>query len=175
MMSAWRRAALFAEAVLFSIVVPGTVAFWLPPLILDRTRFVWPATWSTAQWVALTPLAVGFAIYLRCVWDFVTRGRGIPAPIDHPKELVVSGLYRYVRNPMYLGVLLFLLGEALFLRYRDLVIYTLIWLSIVHLFVLIYEEPNLEHKFGESYARYRAAVRRWIPGRPYSPRDRSLT
>lgn len=173
-MSAWRRVALFAEAVLFSIIVPGSVAFWLPPLILDRSRFVWPATWSAAEWAALIPLAVGFAIYLRCVWDFVTRGRGIPAPIDHPKALVVTGLYRYVRNPMYLGVLFFLFGEALFLRYGALVVYALVWFVIVNLFVLLYEEPNLERKFGDSYARYRSAVRRWVPGPPYSPPDRSL-
>jgi len=167
-MSTWRRVALFAEAVLFSVIVPGTVAFWLPPLVLDRTRFAWPASWSITQWAALIPLTLGFAIYLRCVWDFVTRGRGIPAPVDHPKALVVSGLYRYVRNPMYLGVLLFLFGEALFLQYSGLVIYALVWFVFVNCFVLFYEEPNLQHKFGDSYARYRAAVRRWVPGSPYS-------
>src|SRR5690349_7832032 len=167
-MSAWRRVALFAEAVLFSVIVPGTVAFWLPPLVLDRTRFAWPASWSIAQWAALIPLALGFAIYLRCVWDFVTRGRGIPAPVDHPKALVVSGLYRYVRNPMYLGVLLFLLGEALFLRYAFFVIYTAIWFGAVNVFVLVYEEPHLRRTFGDSYARYTAAVARWIPGRRYA-------
>ena len=172
-MSTWRRVALFAEAVLFSVIVPGSVAFWLPALVLDQTRFALPASWSAAQWAALIPLALGFAIYLRCVWDFVTRGRGIPAPVDHPKALVVSGLYRYVRNPMYLGVLLFLLGEALFLRYSGLLIYALVWLFIVHLFVRFYEEPNLQRKFGDSYARYRAAVGRWVPGPPYSSRDRT--
>ena len=168
-MSPLRRAALFLEALLFTIVVPGTVAFWLPPVILDRARFHMPplATWSATQYLALAPLALGLAIYLRCVWDFAARGRGIPLPIDHPKELVVTGLYRYVRNPMYLGVLLFLLGEALFLEYRDLLVYTLVWLAIVHSFVLLYEEPNLRLKFGTSYDRYTRAVRRWIPGRRY--------
>ena len=72
---------------------------------------------------------------------------------------------------MYLGVLLFLLGEALFLRYRDLVIYALVWLFIVNLFVLFYEESTLQRKFGDSYAHYRAAVRRWLPGQPYSSGD----
>ena len=155
------------EAVAFTILVPGTVAFWLPRVILDRTRLAWPSTWSGAQLAALFPLAAGAEIYARCVWEFVTRGRGIPAPIDHPTQLVVTGLYRYVRNPMYLGVLLFLLGEALFLQYRDFVIYAIGWLAVVHVFVLVYEEPNLRRKFGASYERYTRHVRRWLPGRAY--------
>src|SRR5437867_2704446 len=117
MTSAWRRTGLFLETIVFTVLVPGTVAFWLPPLILDERRLALPAPWSAAQFAALIPLTLGAAIYLRCLWEFATRGRGIPAPIDHPKQLVVTGLYRYVRNPMYLGVLLFLLGEALFLQY----------------------------------------------------------
>src|SRR5215831_17814599 len=119
-MSILRRIGLFFETIVFTVLVPGTVAFWLPRIILDSGRIRLPASWSVAQLAALVPLGLGAAIYLRCVWEFATRGRGIPAPIDHPKELVVTGLYRYVRNPMYLGVLLFLLGEALFLQYRDI-------------------------------------------------------
>jgi protein-S-isoprenylcysteine O-methyltransferase Ste14 len=118
--------------------------------------------------VALLPLGLGAAIYLRCVWEFATRGRGIPAPLDHPKQLVVTGLYRYVRNPMYLGVLLFLLGESLFFQYRDFLLYTLGWLVFVHLNVLFYEEPNLRRKFGSSYEHYTRAVGRWIPRQKYS-------
>ena len=163
----WRRTGLFIEAIVFTIIVPGTIAFWLPPIVLDASRFVVPRSWSIAQFAALVPLAIGAAIYARCVWDFVTRGHGIPLPIDHPTQLVVSGLYRYVRNPMYLGVLLFLLAEALFLEYPAFVIYTAIWFGFVNLFVLAYEEPNLRRKFGDSYTRYTAAVGRWIPSRPY--------
>jgi protein-S-isoprenylcysteine O-methyltransferase Ste14 len=168
MMSVWRRAGLALETIVFTILVPGTVAFWLPPLILDARRLALPPAWSAAQFAALLPLLLGAAIYLRCLWEFATRGRGIPAPIDHPKELVVTGLYRYVRNPMYLGVLLFLFGEALFLEYWSFFLYALGWLAFVHLNVLIYEEPNLRRKFGTSYDRYTAAVRRWIPGRRYT-------
>lgn len=163
----WRRIALFVETIAFTIVVPGTVAFWLPPLVLDPARLAMPATWSVVQFAALVPLAAGAAIYARCVWDFAMRGRGIPLPIDHPKQLVVTGLYRYVRNPMYLGVLLFLLGWALFLQYPAFVLYATVWFGLVNLFVLLYEEPNLRRKFGESYLRYMAAVGRWIPGRRY--------
>jgi protein-S-isoprenylcysteine O-methyltransferase Ste14 len=106
-------------------------------------------------------------VYLRCLWEFAARGRGIPAPIDHPKQLVVTGLYQYVRNPMYVGVLLFLLGEALFFGSSRFLLYAIAWLAFVHVNVLVYEEPNLRRKFGRSYERYTSAVRRWIPGKKY--------
>lgn len=171
-MTGWfRRIGLFLETIVFTILVPGTVAFWLPLVLLDDRKMTWPASWSVAQVAALLPLAIGAAIYLRCLWEFATRGRGIPAPIDHPKQLVVTGLYRYVRNPMYVGVLAFLLGEALFLQYWGFLAYALGWLLFVHLAVLLYEEPNLRRKFGASYERYTAAVHRWLPGRRYAEPD----
>jgi protein-S-isoprenylcysteine O-methyltransferase Ste14 len=168
MMSVMRRVGLFLETIIFTVLVPGTVAFWLPDAILDSRKLELPASWSVPQFVALLPLGLGTAIYLRCLWEFATRGRGIPAPIDHPKQLVVTGLYRYVRNPMYLGVLLFLFGESLFLQYRTFFLYAIAWLLFVHLNVLLYEEPNLRRKFGNSYEQYTAAVRRWVPGRKYA-------
>jgi len=168
MMSPLRRVGLALETIVFTILVPGTVAFWLPPLVLDRRRLALPSSWSIAQIVAVLPLALGAAIYLRCLWEFAHRGRGIPAPIDHPKELVVTGLYRYVRNPMYVGVMLFLIGEAIFVQYPGMLVYAFAWLAVVHLNVLLYEEPNLRRKFGASYDRYTDAVHRWIPGRRYN-------
>src|SRR5262244_3073124 len=153
-MSILRRIGLFFETIVFTVLVPGTVAFWLPRIILDSGRIRLPASWSVAQLAALVPLGLGAAIYARCVWEFASRGRGIPAPLDHPKQLVVTGLYRYVRNPMYVGVLLVLLGEALFFRSRNFLIYVLAWLAFVHVNILVYEEPNLRRKFGESYERY---------------------
>src|SRR4029434_8945949 len=117
-----RQVGLLLETIAFTLIVPGTVTVLLPRLILGDAK---PDTlsWSTTQLAALVPLALGAAIYLRCLWEFAARGRGIPAPIDHPKQLVVTGLYRYVRNPMYVGVLLVLLGEALFFRSRDFLVY----------------------------------------------------
>jgi protein-S-isoprenylcysteine O-methyltransferase Ste14 len=150
------------------VLVPGVVAFWLPGLVLDHQRLEWPTSWSVLQFAALLPLGIGAAIYLRCLQEFATRGLGIPAPIDHPKELVVTGLYRYVRNPMYLGVLLFLLGEALFLQYPGFLVYAIAWVLFVHVNVLLYEEPNLRRKFGSSYERYTTVVHRWVPGRRYA-------
>lgn len=163
----WRDAILFLETIVFSIVVPGAVTYWIPRDVLDLWGEMFPGRWSVWQFVALLLLTLGLAVYLRCLWEFAVRGRGIPAPIDHPKQLVVTGLYRYVRNPMYVGVLLFLLGESLFFESWPFLLYTIAWLAFVHLNVIVYEEPNLQRKFGRSYDRYRSVVRRWIPGKRY--------
>lgn len=112
-------------------------------------------------------LSVGIGVYSRCLWEFVQKGRGIPAPIDHTKELVVTGLYRYVRNPTYLGGLAILIGEVLILGSRALLGYTVVWLLVMNSVILVYEEPNLRARFGESYERYCVLVRRWVPGRPF--------
>jgi protein-S-isoprenylcysteine O-methyltransferase Ste14 len=101
-------------------------------------------------------------MYLWCVWDFMRVG-GTPAPIDAPKALVAKGLYRYVRNPMYLGLLAVLVGEAIWLEAGILILYALAVFGAMHTFVVLYEEPTLGRLFGEAYALYRRAVGRWIP------------
>jgi len=101
------------------------------------------------------------------VWQFATMGRGTPAIIDAPKRLVVRGPYRYVRNPMYLGVLLVVLGWAAFFEAPWLLRYAAAGALLFHVFVLLVEEPVLHRKFGAEYDSYRRAVRRWWPGRPY--------
>ncbi len=157
-------------AAAFTVLVPGTVTVVIPYYILDRSvPEIW--IWEPIQIVACTGLLVGAGIYFRCLWDFVSEGRGLPAPVDHPKKLVVRGLYRYVRNPMYVGVLLVLLGEVIFLRSMPLLWYSALWLGIVHVNILIYEERYLQFRFGESYEKYRKNVNRWIPGRPYHLSD----
>jgi hypothetical protein len=91
-----RGALLFLETIIFSVVVPGSVTIWIPRDVLGIWRQVSPASWSIRQSAALVPLTLGLAVYLHCLWEFAARGRGIPAPIDHPKQFVVTGLYRYV-------------------------------------------------------------------------------
>jgi protein-S-isoprenylcysteine O-methyltransferase Ste14 len=86
--------------------------------------------------------------------------------MDPPKHLVVEGLYRYVRNPMYLGVLLLLLGETAFFQSSALLQYTVAWFIVVNLLVVFYEEPALRRRFGDSYERYVRSVHRWLPSRP---------
>ena len=119
------------------------------------------------QWSALPILVMllGALVMLRCVWDFAWTGRGTPAPWDAPRHLVIRGLYRYVRNPMYVGMGLFLVGEAFVLppiTWRMLVV-VLSAFAVVTLFILFYEEPTLRGLFGSEYEEYCRNVRRWIP------------
>lgn len=148
---------LLLRNLLFTLAVPGTVAGYLPWLIVRGE------SGSPAQIVVAGVLfAVGGAIYLRCVWDFARFGRGTPAPIDAPKRLVVRGLYRYTRNPMYLGVLTFLAGWAVLAATPAILAYGLGVALAFHLFVVGYEEPHLRRLFGAEYERYVARVARWL-------------
>jgi protein-S-isoprenylcysteine O-methyltransferase Ste14 len=105
-------------------------------------------------------------VILSCFVDFIRRGRGTPAPYDPPRELVVAGLYRYVRNPQYVGVFLVSVGEALMADATILLGYAALLATGYGLFVRFYEEPTLGRLFGESYARYCDAVPRWLPRWP---------
>lgn len=149
--------ALGLKNLLFTLVVPGTVAGWVPWL-LTRDRPDAPLAWRVA---GLALLAAGAGIYAWCLWDFATFGRGTPAPIDAPKRLVVRGLYRWTRNPMYVGVLTAIVGWAAYTRAAGLLVYAgAVW-SAFQAFVVLYEEPHLTRVFGAEYDAYRAAVGRW--------------
>jgi protein-S-isoprenylcysteine O-methyltransferase Ste14 len=110
----------------------------------------------------------GALLAFACIASFIVRGRGTPAPFDPPRVFVATGPYRYVRNPMYVGAAVFLLGLGLFERSPSILILSAISLAGAHLFVLVYEEPALEDRFGASYLAYKRDVRRWIPRRPRS-------
>jgi protein-S-isoprenylcysteine O-methyltransferase Ste14 len=112
---------------------------------------------------ALCVIAAGATLLGACIWEFAQRGRGTLSPVDPPKQLVVQGLYRYVRNPMYLSVSTILLGAALLARSVALLGYWAVFFAAANLFVMLYEEPALRRQFGESYERYRQSVGRWIP------------
>ncbi len=155
-----RTLAPLLKTLLFTILVPGTVAVGVPYWLLGG--FPVPALGPLAGF-GLLCLVAGASIYFRCAWEFAVRGLGTPAPIAPTKFLVVSGLHRYVRNPMYLGVALVILGEAALFRAPHLVEYAALMLLIAHLFVVFYEEPTLRRQFGESYEEYLRTVPRWIP------------
>jgi protein-S-isoprenylcysteine O-methyltransferase Ste14 len=108
-------------------------------------------------------IALGGTLLATCIWEFARTGGGTLAPVDPPRELVVRGLYRYVRNPMYLSVTMIVLGEVLLTRSRELLMYWAIWFVGVNLFVIGYEEPTLRRRFGVAYDRYREEVGRWLP------------
>ena len=145
--------------------MPGTVAVYVPLFLFPHA-----APDSLVRWVIAAMLwLAGGSIYLWCLWDFATFGRGTPAPIDPPRELVVRGLYRYSRNPMYIGVILILLGEALFFQSGRLLLYAGLFFGAANIFVVGYEEQRLRTKFGKAYEYYCRDVGRWVPGRPYRP------
>jgi protein-S-isoprenylcysteine O-methyltransferase Ste14 len=148
------------KTLLFTVLVPGTVAVAVPRYLIRGfpmpTLGVLPALGATA-------IILGASIYFRCAWEFAVRGLGTPAPIAPTKFLVVSGLHRYVRNPMYLGVALVILGEAALFRAPHLAVYAALMLLVANMFVVFYEEPTLRRQFGESYEQYRRTVPRWIP------------
>ena len=118
---------------------------------------------GAARWAGLLPLALGAAALLWCNAAFVVRGRGTAAPYDPPRELVAAGLYRHVRNPMYVSAALIVLGEALLARRAVLLGYAAALAVAYHLFVRLYEEPRLRRSFGPAYASYCAEVPRWLP------------
>ena len=115
--------------------------------------------------LGLVLMAAGATLLLACIREFAVSGRGPLGPPDPPKELVVRGLYRYVRNPMYLSVATLLIGETLLVQAVPLLVYFVIWFSFVNIFVLAYEEPALRGKFGASYEQYTQSVGRWLPHR----------
>ena len=157
---------LLLKNLLFMAVVPGTAAVYLP-LYIARNQS------AGSGWVfglALTLLAVGGALYAWCVWDFAVFGRGTPAPIDPPKRLVLRGLYRYTRNPMYLSVLTVILGWAVLYQAETLALYALTLGLGFHLFIVFYEEPHLRKVFGKEYEDYCTEVGRWVPQFPHFPR-----
>ncbi len=153
---------LFAKASLFTLVVKGTVVVLVPYLLLADAS-LGAVDFLGMALLGLLPLVLGAALYLRCAYDFVWSGRGTPAPIDPPVQLVMSGPYRYSRNPMYTGVLAILGGEALFYSDLRLLFFLVAMTVLFNIFILGYEERALGRQFGEAYARYCEAVPRWIP------------
>jgi protein-S-isoprenylcysteine O-methyltransferase Ste14 len=137
--------------------------FWLLPGWLGLHVEI--AGGSYWRWLAAIPSVLGFAVALRCVWDFGWTGHGTPAPMAPPQRLVVVGFYRYVRNPMYVGFATGWIGLwIVFGHANPAAIATVAAVALgVHLFVFFYEEPTLRKKFGADYLDYCQNVRRWWP------------
>jgi protein-S-isoprenylcysteine O-methyltransferase Ste14 len=148
--------------------------------LIVMTAFLWLWAWvalglrrydrlynlQLPEWtrpLASPVMLAGAALALACVGTFVVVGGGTPAPFDPPRQFVAVGLYRYVRNPMYIGGALLLAGFALYLHSGAALAFCLPWLLLAHIFVLAYEEPALRSKFGAPYETYCRNVPRWLP------------
>ena len=152
---------LTARSLLWVVLLPGVVAGFIPWRYF-HFRFN-AARFDVLTIAGLVCMTAGIALLAACVWEFARSGRGTLSPVDPPRHLVVHGLYRYVRNPMYLAVTAIVLGEAMIARSRDLVVYWAVFFLVANIFVIGYEEPNLRRRFGASYDEYTRSVRRWIP------------
>jgi protein-S-isoprenylcysteine O-methyltransferase Ste14 len=147
----WKSIWLVVRSLLWTVLFPGFFAGYVPWRYFGLNR-------------------VQLAVLLgACIVEFARSGRGTLSPVDPPRHLVIRGLYRYVRNPMYLSVTIIVLGEVLVTRSSALFVYWAIWFSSANLFVMGYEEPTLRRSFGASYDEYTRRVGRWIPTLP-SPR-----
>jgi protein-S-isoprenylcysteine O-methyltransferase Ste14 len=156
---------LFLKNVVFTVFVPGTVGGYLPYAIGSRAAVGGGGgPLDAGRLLVAAPLfLVGAAIYFWCLWHFAVTGRGTPAPIDPPTRLVVRGLYRRVRNPMYVGVLLVVAGWALYYRSIRVIEYAVALAVLFHVFVVFVEEPLLRRRFGAAYDDYTRTVGRWVP------------
>lgn len=161
---------IWLRTAIFSLGFVATMFVMLPVWILAATGQP-PQVTGALRLVAATLLGVGFALMVWCWGSFTVHGRGTPAPFDPPRQLVIRGPYRYVRNPMYSAGVLVLLGEALLYASLPLLIYAAVFWLGAHVLVLGYEERALAHSFDASYDAYRATVSRWIPHR--APRSGS--
>jgi len=163
-----RFSQLFAlvRTAVFTVLVPGVVAGYLPLVVIGRDGQR-PGGWS---YIGVVPVAIGLLIYAWTAFDFAWTGRGTPAPIDPPRRLVVRGLYRYVRNPMYGGVLLVIMGEGLMRRSWQMIEYAFAVAFMFGALVLVLEEPLLRSQFGTAYSNYCAQVPGWLPRRSPPPK-----
>ena len=148
------------KSFLYLIIAAGLGAWYFPFVLLPKTPQV--QTGSLAYLAFPLWLLGGFEI-LWCFWDFTFKGRGTPLPLDPPKELVVTGPYRYVRNPIYVGVLVIVMGYFLWFKSIWMIVYAVVAFLGVHLFVTFYEERTLKKKFGAAYEDYCKTVPRWFP------------
>ena len=148
------------KSLLYLIFEAGLFALYIPLTFLRSGPRI---ETGIISFLAIPWWLIGSLIVLWCFWAFTFKGRGTPDPTDPPKELVVTGPYRYVRNPIYVGVVCIFLGHFLWFGYWALLIYPALAFLGVHFFVVLYEEPTLKRRFGASYEEYLKSVPRWIP------------
>ena len=142
------------------------VAFFLvilPRGVLTASGYKWSGSpvWSELAGFAL--VIFGLVLVVWCLVTFAFVGKGTAAPFDPPRQLVVVGPYRFVRNPIYIGAVVAMAGAALVLWSWWLILYAAVVLSVTHLLVILYEEPHLRRVFGQPYEDYLRTVHRWIP------------
>ena len=158
-----RRAAL--GTVVFVALVPGTVVGWAPYAITGWELEPPLLGLEATRWLGVAGIAASLPVFVDFCVRFVLDGLGTPAPVAEPERLVVSGAFRYVRNPGYVAVVGTLVGQALLFGSWAALAYACAVAAGFHAFVVLYEEPHLREKFGDTYAAYCERVPRWLPRR----------
>lgn len=158
----WIRLRTLAWFLLFPVTFLGWVPWWL------HRRFEGPFGWDGGplQWLGFWLIVNGLGLAGWCVQIFNVQGRGTPLPLDPPTRFVATGPYRFVRNPMAIGMFLLLAGQAALYRSRAVLLCLLAVSVLMHLFVVLVEEPQLSRRFGPAYDAYRRQVPRWLPPLP---------
>ena len=154
----------FLRTLLFGGLVPATFLVLIPAMILSATGT--EGEGGALRLVGLVPLVLGIAVLAWCFAGFIVEGEGTPAPYDPPHRLVTGRLYGWMRNPMYVAVTTILVGEAMFYGSVALLAWAAVAWIFFHVFVVLYEEPTLQRRFGPAYDVYTEHVPRWIPSRP---------
>ena len=147
---------------LIFVVLMGGAVMVLIPIRVVSSSYRLTVEIGLLRYFGVLPGLIGIIILFWCLWEFLLKGKGTPAPYQPPKKLVVSGLYRFTRNPMYVGVICVLLGESFLFESALLFIYAGVMFLIFHIWIIITEEPYLRSTFGESYKRYCESVPRWF-------------
>jgi protein-S-isoprenylcysteine O-methyltransferase Ste14 len=151
------------RAVTYATLFIGLVLIYVPAQLLPDSGLLRPTVLGGPQIAGMIIGGGGAVIALWCIFTFAFLGKGTPAPFDPPCRLVIRGPYRFVRNPMYIGAGLALLGAALFYRSRSIAIHAGMFLFVMHLFVIAYEKPTLRRTFAADYESYCRRVSRWWP------------
>ncbi len=151
------------ETILATILVPGTACFLVPYFLARVTGAAANPPFGVAQILSVLVAALGSAMVVWVSATFVRIGRGTPVPIHPPSRFVASGLYRYVRNPMYAGALLIILANAAYFNSAWILLYAVGFWIVFTVFLIVFEEPQLRRRFGAEYEEYLKMVPRWIP------------
>lgn len=157
------RIPLILRSTFFVMLQPGIVA-GLIPFLMAKKRFQssWDGDVLPHHVLGLLIFLAGLGVLFHCVYRFTSEGKGTISPADPTTRLVVSGFYKYSRNPMYVGVMMILIGETVFIWSISLLIYSLGVFILFHLFILYKEEPRLLKDFGHAYVEYSKKARRWV-------------
>ena len=154
---------LYIRNIIFFFLQPGIVVGLIPYILVkDKLKLTIDNDFKAINFIGLVIIVLGLCIVVNCIYRFIIEGKGTLSPVDRTKTLVVKGLYNYSRNPMYVGVLLILLGEAIFIKSLLLFGYLLLVYLTFSLFVIFVEEPRLKRDFKNDYALYSSRVNRWF-------------